>query len=627
MSKFMFALVLIYFMFSSIENKVLQAASFEEVEDSSMISTPLNHIQEEETESTKPILIIRAVEETRLYTQDNPTFRFTIVNDPTVPLTDIDVLPTATCAATRSSSEGDYEIMVTGGSDDVYDIQVQNSWLHVKKLISSDIELQVIGDIETAYAGTKIDIPYEFTPKYYKGTHNEIILNYEVIKMSVTYEDEYGNKVEPVNVGQYWYEVKFDDDNVIEGNKIFGFLTITKAPLEIGVTNVTKEQGKANPPIEYTFKGFVNGETKDVIDQLPTINNSVDKSTVQGSYDITLSGGKDDHYDIKTTNGKFTVTGPSVAVDFTMDDKNVTYNGTAHGVAVTITPSDFTYELTYNGSSKVPKEVGTYEVIAKCTDKRAGSNIGYTKKCVLVIQKATIYITAHNKECYFGEEIPPLTRSFDGFVGEDNSIAVSPSISCAANKGDSPGEYDIILVGGSDPNYNIHLTNGKLTIKNKKLVITFGQKEFEYDGEAKEMEVTTDPEGIAIEITYNDSHELPVASGQYTVMVKSLDPNYQGQEQITMAIWSRKEEMDVVNAIIDDGTNETLLRINNIDAYANNSLILYDRAGHMLFQSVQEYQNDYDLKPLHEGTYFYLFSYEFNGEKVYEKRFIELIRP
>jgi hypothetical protein len=310
-----------------------------------------------------------------------------------------------------------------------------------------------------------------------------------------------------------------------------------------------------------------------------------------------------------------------------MGNKTVDYSGNPHGVAVTISPSDFTYELTYNGSSTTPTNVGTYEVVAKCTDSRAGSNIGYTERCILVIQKATIYITADNKECYYGEDIPKLTYSISGLVDSDKGLDVYPSIICNATNSSPAGLYDIELNGGSDPNYNLHLTNGKLTIKNRELVINFGNLEFDYDGETKKPEITTEPEGVAIEVTYNDGPDLPMAAGQYIIKVKSLDPNFAGSKQATMVIWSQKEEMQVQNTIIDDGTNTTRLVIENVDAFANNQLTLYDRAGHLMYQSPQEYKNDYDLKPLNEGTYFYLFSYDLNGERVYEKKFIELIRP
>lgn len=626
MSKYPFALILILSLTFTLGSSFAFGLSSDN--SNRLVVSPItqNNNTESEVESAKPVLTISVVEDTRLYSQDNPRFVYTL-SDPTVREADIDVLPTVSCTADRFSPAGDYVVTVTGGSDDVYDIQVTNSMLHVKSLISTEISIEVTQNKSFVYDGLEKEVPYKIVNGFDRYGR-EINLNHEVIQISVSYLNMDRKEVTPKDAGTYYCTVEITDPSVSDQvQPKTCYLDITKAPLQIKAAETSKEQGHDNPPLELEFQGLVEGETKDVLDVLPNISTTVTKDSPMGNYEITLSGGSDNNYEYKLINGVFHVTGPSVAVDFTMGNKTVDYNGYPHGIAVTISPSDFTYDLTYNGSSTIPTNVGTYEVVAKCTDSRAGSNIGYTERCVLVIQKATIYVTADNKECYYGEDIPKLTYSMNGLVGSDSGVDILPTISCNATNSSPAGQYDIELNGGNDPNYNLHLTNGILTIKNKELVINFGNLEFDYDGLSKEPEITTEPAGIAIEITYNDGTDLPMAAGQYTIKVRSLDPNFTGSKQATMVIWSKKEEMQVQNTIIDDGVNRTVLYIDNVDAFANNQLTLYDRAGHLMYQSPQEYKNDYDLKPLHEGTYFYLFSYELNGEKVYEKKFIELVRP
>ncbi|QZE14310.1 MBG domain-containing protein [Halosquirtibacter laminarini] len=623
MSKFMFALLTGWFMLLQLSSMNLCA------------STLKKHKQKEErpqiiesksNAKARPTVYISVLEQTRLYTQDNPDFPYTI-SGADVSESEIDVLPTVSCKADRYSPKGNYEITLSGGSDDVYDIVLVNSVLHVQELISKEIMIEVPMQTTLTYDGNTKSVPYELVSGK-DDTGREIILNHEIIQLKVTYVDEDYNEVDPLHAGSYMCKIDITDPSVSDLVKPKEcFLDILKAPLSIRVDDLVKEQGKANPPFTYTYNGFLGTDTKEDIDQLPTVTCDVTTESTVGTYDIRLLNAQDNDYDITLQNGVFEVRGPSPDVNFVMEDKTVEYNGYAHGVAVTVTPSGFTYTLTYNGSSKVPSEVGTYEVVAVCTDDRAGSNKGYSKKCVLIIQKATIYITADNKECYFGEEIPKLTYSINGLVGSDSGVDILPTISCTATKESAPGEYNISLLGGSDPNYNLHLTNGKLTISNKTLTITFGENEFEYDGMPKSIEYYTDPEGVTCEITYNDQFELPISTGEYTVRVRSIDPNYIGEGETKMLIWAEKEEVDAVNAIIDNGSNNTILKINNIEAFANNTLTLYDRAGNLIYQSTGVYQNDYDLQPLHEGTYFYLLSYDYNGEKVYEKKFVELIRP
>ena len=57
-----------------------------------------------------------------------------------------------------------------------------------------------------------------------------------------------------------------------------------------------------------------------------------------------------------------------------------------------------------------------------------------------------------------------------------------------------------------------------------------------YDSTAKSVTVTTDPSGLATQVTYNGSATAPTAAGTYTVDAVITDPNYTGTSTATLTI-------------------------------------------------------------------------------------------
>lgn len=57
-----------------------------------------------------------------------------------------------------------------------------------------------------------------------------------------------------------------------------------------------------------------------------------------------------------------------------------------------------------------------------------------------------------------------------------------------------------------------------------------------YDGTPKSATVTTDPAGLAVDVTYNGSPTVPTNAGTYTVVATVNDPGYQGSKTATLTI-------------------------------------------------------------------------------------------
>lgn len=84
----------------------------------------------------------------------------------------------------------------------------------------------------------------------------------------------------------------------------------------------------------------------------------------------------------------------------------------------------------------------------------------------LVVGKAELTATAQSYEIKQGEPMPEFAIIYDGFVYDDNadSLQELPVASCEVKDTSLPGEYEISITGGYDPNYNISTVNGRLTI-------------------------------------------------------------------------------------------------------------------------------------------------------------------
>jgi hypothetical protein len=85
----------------------------------------------------------------------------------------------------------------------------------------------------------------------------------------------------------------------------------------------------------------------------------------------------------------------------------------------------------------------------------------------LLVYKAPLTVTAENKTRKVGEANPEFTLTYYGFVGTDDALFLDtkPTISCTANSASAAGQYDIFVNGGSDNNYEYNYVNGKLTIQ------------------------------------------------------------------------------------------------------------------------------------------------------------------
>ena len=264
-------------------------------------------------------------------------------------------------------------------------------------------------------------------------------------------------------VGTYPIKVEQGTVTNTKATYVDGTLTITKAPLTIKAGTYTRKQGEVNPEFTLTYEGWKNNETEDVLTKKPTATTTATKESEPGEYEVTVSGGESQNYELSYTNGKLIVTEADpvtiTAKSYTREygEDNPTFEYTSKGVTLIGTP-----EITCEATATSP--VGTYPIVIK-----KGSVTNYNDTYVngtLTIKKASLTVKVENvtREQYV--ENPEFVITYSGWkLNEDESVLTKkPTATTTATKDSPVGTYDIVVSGGEARNYELKYQNGVLTV-------------------------------------------------------------------------------------------------------------------------------------------------------------------
>lgn len=140
----------------------------------------------------------------------------------------------------------------------------------------------------------------------------------------------------------------------------------------------------------------------------------------------------------------------------------ISYNGFIAGddlSSLTTLPTATTAATTLSGAGAYPIDVSGASAADYIINYEPG---------VLTVSKAQLTITADNQQKIAGEENPPLTASYSGFVNGETQGELShpPQVTTTATAQSAPGEYPINISGADADNYDISYIPGLLTITN-----------------------------------------------------------------------------------------------------------------------------------------------------------------
>jgi len=258
---------------------------------------------------------------------------------------------------------------------------------------------------------------------------------------------------------------------------IDGNLTVTPVALTITADDQTKAYGAPLPALTMSYSGFVNGEGAASLTVLPTVVAHATAANHVGSYVISASGAVDTDYLIYYGDGTLTIT--PVPLTIKADDKTKTYGAPLPTLTACYVgfvngddPGSLGTRPTLSTTVTAASHVGSYAITAAGAVD-ADYTISYAAGTLTVSPKA-LTINADAKSKAYGDPLPELTVSYDGFVDGDTSASLTtpPTIATAATGSSHVGAYAITASGAVDADYTIGYIAGSLTITPVPLTIT-----------------------------------------------------------------------------------------------------------------------------------------------------------
>ena len=261
---------------------------------------------------------------------------------------------------------------------------------------------------------------------------------------------------------------------------VSGTLTIQPATATISIGNIpTSAVYGGNFTPTYLYSGSTGTPTESVVSSTTgvcTVAVGVVSFVGVGHCTLTASATSTD-YGVSTGNPQsFTVSKAAQSITFNQPISPVTYgvspitlSATATSgqtVAFSVDPSS-TATATISGNTLSVTRAGNLVI-----DANQAGNADYQAAMqvqqAIVVNKATLTVTANNATRAYGAANPTFIANYTGFVSHDTSsvLSGSPSLTSTATTTSLPGSYTIIAAQGTlaAANYAFTFVNGTLTV-------------------------------------------------------------------------------------------------------------------------------------------------------------------
>lgn len=141
-----------------------------------------------------------------------------------------------------------------------------------------------------------------------------------------------------IAVSQGTLSVSDTNYNLVFSN---GTLTVTQAALMVKADDQTRTYGGTNPPLTFSFSGFVNGDGTNIVSGSPVLSTAADTNSAVGTYAITVGQGtlsvSDTNYGLSFSNGLLTIT-PANSTTAVISSLNPSTNGNSVTFTATVSP-------------------------------------------------------------------------------------------------------------------------------------------------------------------------------------------------------------------------------------------------------------------------------------------------
>ena len=260
----------------------------------------------------------------------------------------------------------------------------------------------------------------------------------------------------------------------VDGTLVINISTSTitvNGSIVTGTTSFTYS-GLPQGPSTSTVTGSTGSVTYSYVGTLPTTYGPIaTKPTNAGTYSVTATVAADGNYYAATSAATaFTISvfNPTITVT---GSTSFTYTGSTQGPSTsTFTGSTGAVTYSYVGtlltsygpSATKPTNAGTYNAISTVAAD-ANYNRAISSAYGFTINKASLTVTAENKTKQYGENNPPLTYTYSGFVNNEDSVTSGIK---GANNGTPALTTTATQYSAIGTTYPISITSGTLTSLN-----------------------------------------------------------------------------------------------------------------------------------------------------------------
>ncbi|MEQ8580208.1 MBG domain-containing protein, partial [Marinoscillum sp.] len=150
------------------------------------------------------------------------------------------------------------------------------------------------------------------------------------------------------------------DDNHGVASDVSQNLIIGKASLMVSAGDASRVYGAVNPVFTIGYQGFIGDDSEADLEAVPSASTLATQTSDVGTYAITVSGGADQNYVFDYTEGILIIN--KALATITLAGLSQTADGTAKSPTVTTDPAALNYSITFDGSSTLPTQAGTYAV-------------------------------------------------------------------------------------------------------------------------------------------------------------------------------------------------------------------------------------------------------------------------
>lgn len=506
---------------------------------------------------TQAPLGISAQSTVREYGEANPEFQFAysgFKNEDTEEC--LTSLPTVVTSATPTSSVGEYEITPNGAEAKNYAISYTSGTLTVNKApltVQAEAAERVYGDenpkFTFAYRGFKNDESYEvLSERPYAKTE-------AIVTSAVGTYDIVPRGAEAQN-----YDITYKN----------GTLSVTKAPLAVGVVDNKREYGEENPAIALTYSGFKNSDNENSIAEKPTVTVNADKKSDVGEYAISVAGGLAQNYMFTEYNeGKLTIEKAPLTVIAENKERlyfeaNPEFTYRCEGFKNDDTKSVITTQPNFECGATQTSGAGEYEITLSGAESK-NYELSY-QGAKLTVGKRTIDVKVGDCTRVYNEENPEFAVSYSGFVNNESEkvFTAMPTLYCSADKTTDVGSYEITASGAEAANYDFNYKSGTLTIEKATQEIVWEQDLSEVAlGDQVELTATA-TSGLAIEYQLADNNFVSIyeangkvyldCSGVGQVVIKAIqngNKNYHAATRVNKTLVVT-DPSGIENATIND---------------------------------------------------------------------------